>query len=135
MFAGTLIAGSFLMLINVLPKLAGSILVIPLIFIIMVFFQLFPVVVLLESATALGCVRIMFVLFKEKSVELLRYFLSIMLISLLTVIIVAPLGAAADPTALKKLLMPLLQGFSSALVTIISVIFYLEVKTRVRADA
>jgi hypothetical protein len=121
--------------VSQLPKIAATVLWIPLLFFFMIFFQLFPVIILLEDTSLTGYFRIAFALFKETAPNLLRFFVAIALISTLTILIGLPLSALGEASAAKKLLLPFLQGLSSAFVILLSVIFYQENKTSIRADA
>jgi hypothetical protein len=135
MFFSFLSASIIALPVSQLPKIAATILWVPLLFFFMVFFQLFPVIILLEDVPLLGYFRIAFTMFKETTPNLLRFFVVIAMVTTLTILIGLPLTALGEASIAKKIILPFLQGLSSAFVVLLSVIFYQENKTSIRADA
>lgn len=129
------VAGGLALLTTLLPKTVGTVLSIPMTFLFMTFFQLLPVVIMLEQAPFFGHLRITAELFRYRFQELLRYFLVIMLFGIGAVMLSAPIGAEGIPAPLKKLVPPVLQGLSGALTIIVSVILYRSAKRRVNTNA
>ncbi len=135
MLMSVCVAGAFAFLVNLLPKPIGTVIWIPMIFVLMTFFQLFPVIIMLEMTSVFGHIRIVSGIFRDRFQDLLRYFLVITLFSVGAVVLSIPASMSGTPMLIKKIVPPLVQGMSGALTVIVSVVFYRTVKRQVRTDA
>ena len=106
---------------------------IPLGMFVLLFFQLFPVIILMEKYNFIGYFKAAFTFMKNSAYNLIRFFLGISIISLISILLIGSLESAGAFS--KELISPFLQGFSGALITLISTIFYLEARSTISANA
>ncbi|MFC1517526.1 hypothetical protein ACFL5G_03100 [Candidatus Margulisiibacteriota bacterium] len=106
---------------------------IPLVMFTLVFFQLFPVIILLERTTLWNYFKLTINFIKNNISNTIRFFLSISIISLFTLLLIALLDSSGAFS--KDILAPLLQGLSGASITLISVVFYQEAKSTFSVNA
>jgi hypothetical protein len=116
-------------MLHQLFKNASIYLAFPLIILVVLVFQLLPVIILLEDLKLRQYFSKFILLVKSNFANLIRFFLLIIFISFLVVFIVAAFDSVGEIG--KKIFIPFTQGISSAITTIVSVIFYLKARSKV----
>ncbi len=133
LFLAMLISVSLGVILKQLLKTFFIYAAIPLGMFLLLFFQLFPVIIFVEKASFLNYFKLTFNFIKNTMPNIIRFFLSISIISLFSILLLAALDTAGGMG--KELVSPLLQGLSGALITLISVIFYFEAKSTISVNA
>ncbi len=118
--------GSTTLLLMQLPKNIIPLFLIPVTLLMLVCLQIFPVIILLESGNYLGRLVLMI---KSQFSELIRLFVGIAIILLTTFFLSA--FFESSPVAGKQIALPFIQGLSNALATMITVIFYHALPSKV----
>ncbi|MBU0581372.1 MAG: hypothetical protein KKA19_09380 [Candidatus Margulisbacteria bacterium] len=121
------------LLLNYLLKNYFYYAALPLIMFTLVYFQIFPVIILLEKASFFEYYRLVINYFRNNISNIIRFFLGISIISLITILLVSSLDTTGSFS--KEVLSPLIQGLSGAIITIISVIFYQVTKSIISINA